>query len=117
VRRAAFLSAALLLTGCGGSATVAVPGGDADRAPDLIRTYGCGGCHAIPGITGADGRVGPDLAGIDERRYIAGVLPNTPENLVRWIVNPPAVSPSTLMPDLGVGDPQARDIAAYLYDH
>jgi len=117
VRRLGFLIATLIMTGCGGATTVSVPGGDADRAPALIETFGCGGCHSIPGISGADGRVGPDLAGIEDRRFIAGALPNTPENLVRWIMDPPAVSPATVMPNLGVGESQAKDIAAYLYDH
>jgi cytochrome c1 len=44
-------------------------------------------------------------------------LPNTPDNLVRWLRDPQAVSPQTIMPDLGLGEPQARDIAAYLYEH
>jgi hypothetical protein len=47
--------------------------------------------------------------------YIAGVLSNTPENLVRWIEDPPAVDPLTAMPNLGVAVPSARDMASYLY--
>jgi cytochrome c1 len=34
---------------------------------------------------------------------------------VRWVKNPPAVEPGTAMPDLGLNDGQAYDIAAYLY--
>jgi cytochrome c1 len=51
------------------------------------------------------------------RWSIAGHLPNTPANLVRWIMHPQEVAPGTLMPDLGVPERQARDIAAYLYRH
>jgi cytochrome c2 len=105
---------ALLLAGCGGRAVVAVKGGDAGDGPAAIRAFGCGACHVVPGISGADGQVGPSLAGLAGRRYLAGVLPNTPRNLVRWIRHPQEVSRGTLMPDLGVGEDDARDIAAYL---
>lgn len=85
------------------------------RGARLITQFGCGSCHVIPGIAGADGKVGPPLLFWAQRIYIAGQLPNTPENLVRWLMNPPAVEPGTAMPDMGVGELQARDIAAYLY--
>jgi cytochrome c1 len=42
------------------------------------------------------------------------VLPNTPQNMVRWLRHPQAVSPKSAMPDLGVTEPDARDVAAYL---
>jgi cytochrome c len=47
--------------------------------------------------------------------YVAGVLANTPDNLIQCIRNPPDVDPRTAMPNLGIGEPDARDIAAYLY--
>jgi cytochrome c len=111
---------ALLLTGCDRGPDPApsrplVYGGDPDAGASLIRGYGCGGCHTIPGITGADGTVGPPLTEFAYRSYIAGNLPNTPGNLVAWIVDPQAVEPGTAMPDLGVTEEQARHIAAYLY--
>jgi cytochrome c1 len=59
--------------------------------------------------------VGPNLQGIASRAYIAGVLPNTPDNMVRWIQNPQAVDEKTAMPNVGVSSRDARDIAAYLY--
>jgi cytochrome c2 len=90
-------------------------GGNPDRGPTLIRSYGCGTCHTIAGVAGANGLVGPPLAGIAQRSYIAGVLPNAPENMVRWIENPKAVDSLTAMPVLGVSPADARDIAAYLY--
>ena len=92
-------------------------GAHPDAAPTVIEAFGCGSCHTIPGVDGADGRVGPNLAGIEDRWSIAGRLPNTPANLVRWIMDPQEVDPGTLMPDLGVPTQQARDIAAYLYSH
>jgi len=90
-------------------------GGDPARAPLLIDRYGCGSCHTIPGIAGANATVGPALEGIAGRVYIAGVLTNTPDHLVRWIQDPKAVDPLTAMPVLGVREQEARDIAAYLY--
>jgi cytochrome c1 len=76
---------------------------------------GCGSCHVIPGIAGADGTVGPPLTDFAHRGYIAGELPNNEQNLVRWIMDPRGVEPGTDMPDLNIGEPEARDIAAYLF--
>ena len=92
-----------------------VPGGDAQRGAEWIAHFGCGGCHTIPGVQGANGNVGPPLIGIGERIYIAGMLRNTPAGLMRWIRTPQSVVPGNAMPDMGISDAQARDIAAYLY--
>jgi cytochrome c2 len=110
----------LLLLGlgaCGPSSQnlAELTGGNPERGAVAIRQYGCGACHTIPGIRGADGLVGPPLNGIAERAYVGGVLTNTPENLVRWIQNPPAVDPKTAMPNVGVTYNDAVDIAGYLY--
>ena len=93
----------------------AVPGGDVDRGRIAIAAYGCGGCHVIPGIRGADGRVGPPLLDLAHRTFIAGSLRNDAETLVKWIQAPPTMRPGTAMPVLGVTEGHARDIAAYLY--
>lgn len=90
-------------------------GGDPRRGPALMRTYGCAQCHTIPGVAGANGLVGPPLGEVARRVYVAGVVPNTPDNLVRWIMNPKAIDPLTAMPVTGVTEEQARHIAAYLY--
>lgn len=109
---------AVALSGCGGAAQqVEVAGAHPGAAPALIKAYGCGACHTIPGVDGADANVGPALGDLADRATIAGVLPNTPKNLVHWLMAPQQVSPGTIMPDLGLGEPQARDIAAYLYRH
>lgn len=92
-----------------------VAGGEASHAPAAMRAYGCVSCHTIPGVRGADSRVGPPLAGFARRRFIAGRVPNEPEELVRWILHPQGTKPGTAMPDMGVSDQHARDIAAYLY--
>jgi cytochrome c2 len=82
-----------------------------------MKAFGCGACHSIPGVSGADGEIGPALGDLADRGYIAGRLPNTPENVVRWIMEPQEIEPGTIMPDLDVTDGLARDMAAYLYEH
>lgn len=89
--------------------------GDPRHGKELITGYGCGACHLIPGVHAARGMVGPPLIYMSQRTMIAGELPNTPENLVRWIENPKAVQPNNAMPDLGLTEDQAYDVAAYLY--
>lgn len=110
---------ALAATGCGGSATrIDVGGGaKASRAPAEFTAYGCGSCHTIAGVSGANADIGPKLADFADRRYIAGRLPNTVADLIRWIRSPQQVDPGNVMPDLNVSEQDARDIAAYLYSH
>jgi cytochrome c2 len=109
----------LTITSCGQkSTTIAnmdVPGGNPDRGAADIQTYACGRCHVIDGIQDANGKVGPPLTDIVERSFIAGEVANTPDNMIRWIQNPQAIEPNTAMPNLGVSEHAARDIAAYLY--
>jgi mono/diheme cytochrome c family protein len=86
----------------------------AENAKILLRQYACHACHRIEGVIGPESYVGPVLADWSRRKYIAGELPNTYENLVRWIREPQAISPQTLMPDLDVADDHARQMARYL---
>ncbi|HET7553792.1 MAG TPA: c-type cytochrome [Gemmatimonadaceae bacterium] len=94
---------------------MAMTGANPVDGPTLMRHYGCISCHTIPGVRGADATVGPPLTAMARRTFIAGVLPNTPDNMVRWIMNPPAVDSLTAMPFLGVTPADARKMAAYLY--
>lgn len=109
----------LALLGCGAGQSQHVgevtTGGDPHSGADKIQYYGCGSCHIIPGISGATGRAGPPLSGIASRIYIAGVLQNTPVNMMRWIQNPKAIDEKTVMPNLHVTRNDAADIAGYLY--
>lgn len=57
---------------------------------------------------------GPPLSNWSERRYIAGTLTNTPEHLRLWLRHPQSVKPGDGMPDLGLSENDAGDIAAYL---
>lgn len=93
----------------------AVPGGDARRGLHVIAAVGCGACHAIPGIRAARGDVGPSLAGFARRSFIGAGVPNVPDRLVHWILDPRALAPATAMPELGLDEREARDVAAYLY--
>lgn len=113
----ATLALIALVTGCAGreSSESRIAGGDVQRGRVAIERYGCGSCHVVPGVRGASGGVGPPLDGIGDRAYLAGVLPNTPENMLAWIRDPQKIVPRSAMPDLGVSESEARDIVAYLY--
>jgi mono/diheme cytochrome c family protein len=78
-----------------------------------LQQYNCSSCHSIPGVTAAGNHVGPPLGGITERAFIAGLLKNTDENLVRWIRFPRKVDPDSAMPNLGVTEVHARQMVAY----
>ncbi|CAI08696.1 c-type cytochrome [Aromatoleum aromaticum] len=87
---------------------------DAERGRRIIQQYACATCHRIPGVVGPDAPVGPPLDGIGTRAFIAGALRNEPAHMVRWLRSPQEVTPDSAMPDLGVDERDAHDIAAYL---
>jgi cytochrome c2 len=120
------VAAALLAAGAAGAAYVGkrnetvrkatqLTGGDPSHGPALARRYGCAGCHEIPGVPGAQGLTGPSLRDAAQRIYVAGVLPNSPETLVRFIVDPRAQVPRSAMPITGIDESGARDIVAFLH--
>lgn len=124
-RRARLVRAALAVMALGATAACrderaerqaeAMTGGDIHRGAHAMTVYGCGSCHQIPGVQGAHGHVGPSLEHVAMRAYLAGQLPNTPENLMHWVRHPQLTRPGTVMPEMGVSAADARDIAAYLY--
>ncbi len=89
--------------------------GDPKRGREAIPQYGCTTCHMIPGVMGRKVHVGPPLRGIAVRSFVAGELPNTPANLMRWLLETHKVEPQSAMPNLGLKPRDAADIAAYLY--
>lgn len=93
----------------------AIAGGDPERGERAILRYGCPSCHTIPGVPGANATVGPPLTDLAHRGVLAGRLPNTADNLIRWIRHPQQIEPGNVMPEMGVTERDARDIAAYLY--
>lgn len=115
----AAVAAATLVLACSESPSPpprTVTGGDPDRGLAAIEDHGCVSCHVVPGASESESAwVGPPLTNYARRSYVAGVLVNNEENLVRWIMDPKSVNRRTAMPDLDVSESEARDIAAYLY--
>lgn len=118
VLNAIFLATFTLLCGCQGGkerrALTVQTRGSPRRGRALIAQYKCGSCHVIPGIHQARGNFGPPLIAMSRRTYIAGEFPNIPSNLVHWIQSPTSMKPKTTMPDLGLTQTQATDVAAFL---
>lgn len=94
-------------------------GGDAAAGAALFARQGCAACHTVRGAgvagVGAGGDVGPDLTHFAARGILAGgVLPNTPQNLRRWLHDPQAVKPGTRMPNYRLNGRQLGELVAYL---
>ena len=82
----------------------------------LFMMKGCIGCHSLNATVPMG--IGPNLAGIGRRLYIAaGWLENTDANLAKWIQHPQTVKHGVLMPDLGVTDAEAQSLVVYLRQH
>lgn len=98
-------------------ATAASPPTDplATRGQEIFLANGCGACHAIRG-TPANGVIGPDLTHVGGRVSLgAGILPNEPDDFVRWVAHTQRVKPAVLMPAFGMLPPEElRALAAYL---
>jgi cytochrome c2 len=104
----AFLSA----SGCSNVRDLRSECGNVDRGRMLSARYGCASCHAIPGVGAST--LAPPLERIGSRFYIAGSIPNTRENMVRWLQHPQHLRPGSVMPEMGINVIDARDIAAFL---
>ena len=85
------------------------------KGRETFLSLACTGCHTVQGTVAA-GKVGPELSHVASKKSIAGgvLSPVNEENLTRWIKNPPAVKPGTLMPNLGLSDEQIHDIVQWL---
>jgi cytochrome c1 len=97
------------------SSRLMIAGGEPEQGHALIHAYGCGTCHTIENVRGARGKVGPRLEEYAQQHLLAGFLPNTPRNLIAWLMDPVALKPTTGMPAQGLTEAEARHIAAYLY--
>jgi cytochrome c1 len=125
-RRPACLLAATALVALTLTACVAAGAAPASLAPDatpgvgdpaagkaLFTAKACNGCHRVSGeING--GVTGPDLKGFASRPTIAGAVPNTPENVWRWLADPPRLKPGTPMPRIPLTAQNLDDLTAYL---
>jgi cytochrome c1 len=90
--------------------------GNPENGRRVFIARGCGACHTLTGVPTAAGIVGPNLTNVVLRPTLAGdSIPMTPENLTRWILNPPALKPGTAMPALGLTEQEAQDVTAFLY--
>ena len=117
-RHAVLALSATLLAGCeqgGGLGPPHVRGGDIDTGRQLMAQYQCTTCHVIPKVPGPNGETGPSLEHVGRLSYIAGGIPNQPDNMVAWLRDPPALKPGTAMPSMGLSEQEARHMAAYLY--
>ena len=101
----------LMLAGCGGSEGDL---GDPRAGQLIIAQQACGACHHIPGIDGAQGTAASPLDHFASQPKIAGVLPNTPAALERFLLAPETVVKDGAMPNMALSQAQARQIAAYL---
>jgi cytochrome c oxidase subunit 2 len=87
------------------------------RGAQAFAGLGCITCHALRygGTAAVGGGLGPDLTHLASRRMIAaGLLPNTPETLERWIADPSALKKGTTMPATNADAETLRALAAYL---
>jgi cytochrome c oxidase subunit II len=84
----------------------------------LFTAKGCVACHALYALSAPKGMVGPNLANVGARSYIAaGTLRNTDDNLAHWIRDPQGVKKGVLMPNLGVRESEAKALVAFLRAH
>jgi cytochrome c oxidase subunit II len=105
-------------TSAGAAVQAAGQNPDYATGEKLFQAKGCVACHALYAVNAPKGMVGPNLANVGARSYIAaGMLKNTDENLARWIRNPQALKKGVLMPNLGVTEPEARALVAFLRAH
>jgi cytochrome c1 len=83
----------------------------------IYPTAGCGTCHTLPGVSAGVFPFAPNLNNFTLRPTFAGdSMPASPENLKRWIMDPPSMKSDAKMPKLpNLTDRQAEDIAAFLY--
>ena len=94
--------------------TPAVDSSAAARGREAFHELSCVNCHTIRGTT-ATGTFGPDLTHLMNRQTLAaGMVPNTRENLRKWIADPQSIKPGSLMPAFGLSEQQLDEVVAYL---
>ncbi|MBI4213871.1 MAG: c-type cytochrome [Chloroflexi bacterium] len=92
--------------------------GSPERGRTTFVEKGCVTCHTLQGVPSATGVLGPNLTNVSLRPTLTEAsFPNTPDQMARWLMNPPAMKPGTIMPNLGLTDQQAQDLVALLYSY
>ena len=77
----------------------------------------CSSCHTLD-ATSTTNFIGPNLANIGSRRYLAArTILNTEANLASWIYDPQAIKHGVIMQRLGLTHEQATMVAKYLRTH
>jgi cytochrome c oxidase subunit 2 len=95
-------------------APVAATTTETAKGEQALMSGACIGCHTIEG-TKAQGKVGPNLTHFATRRTFAGASQeNNRENLARWLADPPALKPGTLMPNLHLAPDQIDALVTFL---
>jgi cytochrome c oxidase subunit II len=96
------------------SPAVATQSDAAVRGRKQFEAQACINCHTVNG-TVANGRFGPDLTHLMSRETLAsGAMPNTAENLAKWIDDPDTFKHGSLMPSMHLTKSQIDQITAYL---
>ena len=100
-------------SGAFGAAAPAIAAGE-----KLFQAKGCVACHSLNAFEAPKGMIGPNLANVGARTYIAaGTLKNTDDNLAHWIRDPQGIKKGVLMPNLGISVEDSKTLAAYLRAH
>jgi cytochrome c oxidase subunit II len=74
----------------------------------------CAGCHAVKG-TDAAGPHAPDLTHLNSRKWLAaGLLTNTPDNLMNWITRAQQLKPGSRMPSIYLSEAEGEALSAFL---
>ena len=97
----------------------AFSGEDLSLAAEGQQVYlnaGCTQCHVIDGVWDVQGeQIAPNLTHFGIRNVFAGAaLKNNPENLTKWLANPPQIKPGTFMPNLELTEREIEALIEYL---
>lgn len=85
-------------------------------ASRIYPANGCGTCHTLPGVSSGTFPGAPNLNNVTLRPTLAGeAIQASPENMKRWIMDPPAMKERAAMPKLQLTDQEAQDLTAFLY--
>ncbi len=81
---------------------------------ELFLSQTCVNCHRVRG-TRAAGTYAPDLTHLMSRQTLAsGVVPNTNEQLRKWLTDPQQTKDGCLMPAFGLSNEQVERLVLYL---
>jgi cytochrome c oxidase subunit II len=84
------------------------------RGREIFLSHTCSGCHTILG-TNAQSRIGPDLTHVGSRATLGALtIPNTPDDMRRWIHDPQQFKDGAKMPSLHLSDREVDEVVAYL---